>query len=99
MHVISRKRLKEFWEDNLDAETALSEWFKTVSKAKWENLVEVRCVYSHADVVGDCTIFNIRGNNYRLITKIYYKHQTVLIRSVLTHDDYDEEKWKDDCNC
>ncbi|PYV05641.1 MAG: hypothetical protein DMG10_04320 [Acidobacteria bacterium] len=41
----------------------------------------------------------IGGNKYRLITKIYYEDQTVLIRFVLTHTEYGGEKWKDDCNC
>lgn len=98
MHVISRKRLKEFWEENKDAQSPLETWFKQTSKARWQNLAEVRKVYPHADVVGDCTVFNIKGNDYRLITKIYYQHQTVLVRFVLTHEEYDEEKWKDDCH-
>lgn len=97
MHVISRKRLKEFWGSYLDAQTALAEWFRVTSKATWHSLAEVRRVYPHADPVGDCTVFNIRGNRYRLVTKIYYEHQTVLVRKVLTHAEYDEGKWKDDC--
>jgi mRNA-degrading endonuclease HigB of HigAB toxin-antitoxin module len=44
-------------------------------------------------------IFNIAGNKYRLIAKIYYQQQTVLIRFVLTHAEYDREGWKHDCHC
>jgi mRNA interferase HigB len=61
--------------------------------------VEVRQTFPHADWYRECTIFNIGGNKYRLIAKIYYEDQTVLIRFVLTHAEYDQEKWKDDCNC
>jgi len=101
VHVISRKRLREFWSQRpyRDSEMPLREWFKTVSLAEWHNLAEVRQTYKHADPVGDCTVFNIGGNKYRLITKIFYRHQTVLVRAVLTHKGYDEKRWKDDCNC
>jgi len=57
----------------------------------------VRIDYSHAAAVGTCTVFNIKGNAYRLITKISYRQQKVLIRFVLTHKEYDKENWKDDC--
>jgi mRNA interferase HigB len=101
VHVISRKRLREFWTQrpHRAAEAPLQQWSKTVSKAAWGNLAEVREVYPHADPVGNCTVFNIGGNKYRLVTKIFYKQQTVLVRAVLTHREYDEEGWKDDCNC
>ena len=101
MHVISRKRLREFWTQrpHRDAEVPLQQWFKMVSKAAWRNLAEIREVYPHADPVGHCTVFNVGGNKYRLVTKIFYQHQTVLVRAVLTHREYDEEGWKNDCNC
>ena len=100
MHVISRKRLREFWtqRSHKDAEAPLQQWLKAASKAAWRNLAEVS-VYAHADPVGNCTIFNIGGNKYRLVTKIFYRHQTVLVRAVLRHREYDEEGWKDDCIC
>ena len=99
MHVISRRRLLEFWREHRDAESPLSQWYKSVSKATWQSIADVKASYSHADAAGDCTVFNIGGNKYRLITKIYYIHQTVLVRAVLTHKEYDEEKWNDDCYC
>ncbi len=99
MHVISRRALREFWEQYPDAQEPLNEWFKAASRAKWQSITEVKQIYAHADAAGDCTIFNIRGNNYRLIVKIRYDRQAIYIRSVLTHAEYDKEKWKNDCHC
>ncbi|MGH9840718.1 MAG: type II toxin-antitoxin system HigB family toxin [Blastocatellia bacterium] len=98
VHIISRKRLKEFWERHPDAKEPLDTWYRAAKRAKWQNLAETREMFPHADPYGTCTIFNIGGNKYRLITKIYYDDQTVLIRIVLTHPEYDRGRWKDDCN-
>ena len=51
-------------------------------------------MYRHADPVGDKTVFNIRGNRYRLITKIDYSAGTVQVREILTHAEYDKGEWK-----
>lgn len=98
MHVISPKKLKEFWSKHPDAETPLRVWLSITKRAKWQNLADTRKDFPHADLVGVCTVFNIKGNDYRLITKIYYENQKVLVRFVLTHRDYDKDKRKDDCN-
>jgi len=97
MHIISRKRLKEFWEAYPDAKGALESWYKTAKKAKWKHITEVRQTYSHADAVGSCTVFNIAGNKYRLITKIEYRIQCIFIKQALTHAEYDQEEWKHGC--
>jgi len=68
-------------------------------RLKTRKQVETRLDFPHADPVGECTVFNIGGNKYRLITKIRYNKQRVYIIHVLTHKEYDREKWKDDCNC
>lgn len=99
MHVISFKRLREFWQQHPDAEEPLRRWYKIIVKAQWQNLAETRSDFPHADLAGVCTIFNIKGNDYRLISKIYYPSQTALVRFVLTHADYDKEGWKNDCDC
>jgi mRNA interferase HigB len=99
LHVISRRTLREFWDQYPDAQEPLNEWFKAASRATWQNIAEVKQMYSHADAAGECTIFNIRGNNYRLIVKIRYDKQTIYIRFVLTHVEYNKEKWKNGCNC
>ena len=97
MHIITKRRLREFWLKHPEAESSLNSWYKITKKAVWNNLAETRTNFSHADLAGICTIFNIAGNNYRVITKIYYPNKKVLIRFVLSHADYDKKVYKNDC--
>ena len=97
MNVVSRKKLEQFWQQHPDAKPGLKSWYNTCRKAHWRSLDEVQQVYPHADAVGDCTVFNSGGNKYRLITKIRYQFQRIYVIHVLTHKNYDREKWKDDC--
>jgi mRNA interferase HigB len=97
MRIISKKALREFWEENPAAKTPLMSWYQVAKKADWENLVKVRNDFPHADLAVICTIFNIGGNKFRLITKIYYPGKKILIRFVLTHAEYDKKGYKDDC--
>ncbi|HRH47026.1 MAG TPA: type II toxin-antitoxin system HigB family toxin, partial [Pyrinomonadaceae bacterium] len=85
MRIISKRLLRDFWQAYPSAERPLLSWYGVVKKANWNNLAETRQDFPHADLVGKCTFFNIAGNNYRLITKIYYESKVVLIRFVLTH--------------
>ncbi len=94
MHVISRARLKEAAQAHADVESALDVWFRVAKLAKWQNLVEVRQTFPSADLVGDLTVFNIKGNSYRLIVKIEYQWQKIFIKHVLTHAEYDKGEWK-----
>ena len=99
MNVISKKALKAFWNTHPEVETSLANWYRTAKKANWNNLNETRTDFPHADRAGICTIFNIGGNKYRLVTKIFYPSKKVLIRSVLSHAKYDKKPYKDDCEC
>ena len=94
MHVISRKRLKEAALRHPELETALDAWFRIARKAYWQGLMDVRKTFANADAVGKWTVFNIKGNKFRLITEISYRYQRLYIRDVLTHAEYDLEKWK-----
>ncbi|PSB20089.1 type II toxin-antitoxin system HigB family toxin [Phormidesmis priestleyi ULC007] len=96
MHVISRRKLRDFCENHADACEALDDWFKTTNQAEWKKLVEVQCVYPQAEAVGNLTVFNIRGNRYRLIASINYERQIVYVKYVLTHAEYDKDTWKND---
>jgi mRNA interferase HigB len=94
MNTISLRKIREFVELHPDSKASLTAWYKTVKRARWRSLAAVRLVYPHADSVGNYTVFNIRGNHYRLIAEINYRYQQVLIRAILTHDEYDKDKWK-----
>jgi mRNA interferase HigB len=99
VHIITKKKLREFWRRYPDAESPLRAWAKLAEKNSWRSLADVRATFQTADPFCVCTIFNVGGNKYRLITHINYRRQKVYILHVLTHKEYDKERWKDDCNC
>ncbi|MGF1676268.1 MAG: type II toxin-antitoxin system HigB family toxin [Rivularia sp. (in: cyanobacteria)] len=96
MHVISRRILREFCETHADSCDALYDWYRVATKAEWKNLLEVQAIYPKAEAVGNFTVFNIKGNNYRLIVDIVYEAQRIYIKYILTHAEYDKDKWKND---
>jgi mRNA interferase HigB len=97
LHVISKKKLREFWEQHQDAEALLNNWYRAATRATWQSIADVKAVFPHADAVYDCTVFNIGGNKYRLIVEIKYNKQVIYVKHVLTHKDYDKGSWKKDC--
>ncbi len=94
MWIISRRRLREFWEEHPEAKVALAGWFKVAESAEWTNFQEVRNTFPSADQVGRLVVFNV--GSYRLVARIWYERWKLFIRAVLTHKDYDRDKWKDD---
>jgi mRNA interferase HigB len=94
MNTISYRKIREFVQLHPNAESSLSSWYKIARKAAWRTIVEVREDYPHADLVGRFVVFNIGGNNFRLIAEIHFDSQLILIRHILTHGEYDKEKWK-----
>lgn len=96
MNVISKAALTLFSQKYPDAKKSLDSWYKLAKSSKWKHIDEVKESYSSADAVGKFTVFNIRGNNYRLITSIDYKKQVIYIKYVLTHSEYDSGFWKND---
>lgn len=97
MRIISEKRLQEFGDAHHDARGPLRGWRTNVKQAHWKNFAELRAMYPSADQVGKCTVFNIGGNNYRLVAAIHYNRGVVYVRNVLTHAEYDRGKWKRGC--
>jgi mRNA interferase HigB len=94
MHVISEKRLREFWADHPDAEKPLRAWHHEAEHAEWGKFADVRARFPSADQVGKLTVFNIGGNKYRLIVAIHFNRGKVYVRHVLTHEEYDQEGWQ-----
>jgi mRNA interferase HigB len=92
MHVISYRRLREYAEKQADSRDTLDNWFKVAGKLEWRNLVEVQAVFPKAEAVGNFTVFNIKGNSYRLIASIDYEKQLIHIKYILTHAEYDKEQ-------
>jgi mRNA-degrading endonuclease HigB of HigAB toxin-antitoxin module len=60
---------------------------------------DLKAEFGSASLVGNCVVFNIGGNKYRLVTRVLYRSQTVYILKVMTHSEYDDDKWKDECGC
>jgi mRNA interferase HigB len=94
MHVISRKTLRQFWEQHPDSERALARWFKIMQRHDFMTFEALRASFPTADKVGAFIVFNIGGNKYRLITAIHFNRRKVYIRYVLTHQEYDRGAWK-----
>jgi mRNA interferase HigB len=95
MHVITRKRLKEFAEQRPDTESALARGYREVKRRNFSSFADLRRVFPSADQVGKLTVFNIGGNRVRLIAAMHYNRRRVYIRAVLTHKEYDTSKWKE----
>ena len=94
MHVITKSALVKFWTKHPDAQGPLQDWFNTMEKQVFTDLVSLQEVFSSVDQVGNLTVFNIGGNKFRLIASIHYNRHKVYIRNVLTHAEYDHNDWK-----
>jgi mRNA interferase HigB len=94
LHVISRKRLLEAAEEHADLGEPLDVWYRVAKKAEWKNLMDVKRVFPSGEAVERFTVFNIKGNAYRLITEINHQTGRIFLRYVLTHAEYSKGAWK-----
>lgn len=89
---------KSAWQDAVAAdrtlESPISQWHKVAASSAWASLADVRKVYPHADFVDPYTVFNIKGNMYRLIVKIEYRWQMIFVKHLIPHDEYTKEDWR-----
>src|SRR5262245_30399266 len=88
MRIISRKKIHVYSEENPQAELPLTEWYFTMRESAAKNLHELRQRFYGADAACGYTIFNIGGNNYRLVTAIHYNRQLCYLRTIWTHAEY-----------
>ena len=90
MRVISRKTLREFWEKHPDARQPLQSWFADVKHANWKKPSDIKAIYRNASFLSNNrVVFNIKGNNLRIIVVVQYSFGIVYIRFVGTHKEYD----------
>ena len=95
MHIITRKRILEFSKKHQNTSKPLDAWYRIVKLTEIANFSELREVFPKVDKVDNLTVFNIGGNKIRLIAAIHYNTQCLYVRHVLTHKEYDKEKWKE----
>lgn len=93
MRIVTYKRIKDFSEKHGDAETLLNFWYHTVKSKEWNNLNEIKQTFNSVDYVGNyCYVFNIKGNDYRLVAIISFNAQKIYIRFIGTHKAYDKDR-------
>lgn len=91
MRIIAHRTLVLFYTKHSSAKSALEEWYTKVSKANWETFADIKKDFNSVDSIGDQRyIFNIKGNDYRLVAVVKFKIKMVYIRYVGTHKDYDK---------
>ena len=91
MVVISYRTIREFIDNHKDVEDQLNNWYVIALKSDWANFNEMRQVFNSVDAVGnDLYVFNIKGNNYRLIVRIIFRVRTIYIKFVGSHKEYDK---------
>jgi mRNA interferase HigB len=96
VRIIARSTLTQYvaslegHKDQRALQSSLDAWFHEVKRAEWKNSTEIKASYAHASIIGaDRVVFNIRGNNYRLVTAIDYRRSIVFIKWLGTHKEYD----------
>lgn len=93
MHVVTYKRIKKFSEKHADAENSLHFWYHTIRSKIWNNINDLRQGFNTVDYVGSHRfVFNIKGNDYRLVAVISFYAKKVYIRFIGTHPEYDRVK-------
>jgi len=91
MRIIARKTLVEYWEANPRSEEQLKAWFAEADEASWTTPTDVKAKYGNASILRDGrVVFNICGNEYRLVVWINFEFFTIYIRFIGTHAEYDE---------
>jgi mRNA interferase HigB len=96
MHLINIRNLRKDAAAYPDVQKQIVDWNDIVKIAKWQSLIDVQTIYRDAEAVGNFTVFNIKGNKYRLIVSIDYQAQLIYYKYFLTHTEYDKEDWKND---
>lgn len=89
--IFAKSTLRQFWEKYPDSEQHLKTWYDTVINSDWKTPNDVKQTYSNASILkGNRIVFNIKGNDYRLVAKFNFEKQWIFIRFIGTHNEYDK---------
>jgi mRNA interferase HigB len=101
--IIAKSQLRRFWEsrkdDSVIAQRDLLTWFKIAESAGWANFGGLKQTFGSADQVGNCVVFDVGNNRFRLIGRVFYGAGKVYVLTVMDHSEYDKGRWIDDCGC
>lgn len=82
--------LREFWQKHPESEKALRDWHTIVENIDFRDFSHVREVFNSADYVPPYTVFDVGGNNYRVVVVVRYRFKKVFVHKVMTHRQYDD---------
>ena len=93
MRVIAKSTLVEYYNKHPQAQQPLEDWYETTKRAEWKNINDIKTAFNTVDYVGnDRYVFNIKGNDYRLVVVIRFTKGRVYIRFIGTRAEYDKIK-------
>jgi len=91
MRVFTEQRLKEYADEHPESKIALQDWVSTVKKSEWTCFADIKKTFNSVDSIGNQRyVFNIKGNNYRLVVVIKFTIGFVYVRFIGTHAEYDK---------
>lgn len=95
MHVITQTRIWEAKKEYPEAATALEGWYRIIKSNQFDHFAELKAVFSSVDKVDHHYVFDIGGHKLRLIAQISFERKKVFIKHILTHKEYDKNKWRE----
>ncbi len=94
MRIIAKSTLRKFWESSpqcFEAKAPIEAWYAEAKKAKWQTPQEIKEQFRSVSILKNSrAVFNVGGNKYRLIVAIDYSRQTIFIRFIGTHSQYNK---------
>lgn len=103
LRIISEARIKTFWRsrrgDAVEAERFLRDWIKGARSVEWKDFAGLKQTFGSADKVGDCVVFDVGANRYRLIGRVRFCSKRIYILKIMDHAENDLDRWKDACGC
>ncbi len=89
--IVAKRTIRNFWEKHNDSKVYLETWYQTVKNAEWLKPSDIKEFYASVSILKNSrVVFNIKGNDYRLVAKVNYERQWLFIRFIGTHAEYDK---------